>query len=53
VYVKFNLNQLYANPTAVDFNVDNMHQSTSSGDITWINTLRGNFPNAFSVDKVE
>jgi hypothetical protein len=53
VYVKFNLNQLYANPTTVDFNVDNLHQSTASSDVTWINVLRGNFPNAFSVDKVE
>lgn len=53
VYVNFNLNKLYANPTTVDFNVDDMHQSTSANDITWINTLRGNFPNAFSVSKVE
>jgi len=53
VYVKFNLNRLYASRTQVDFNVDNLHQSTSASDATWINTLRDNFPGAFSVDKVE
>ncbi|HRH64981.1 MAG TPA: hypothetical protein PLU53_01660 [Bacteroidia bacterium] len=53
VFLTFNLNQLYSNPTVVDFNNNNIHQSTSLDDRPWMSALLGNFPQSFSIDHVE
>lgn len=49
----FNLNQLYANPNVIDFNVDNVHQSSSPGDAQWLNRMKQNFPQAFTFKSVQ
>ena len=48
IQLQFDLNKLYSNPNTVAFTGNNNHQSISTSDIPWINTLRANFPNAFS-----
>lgn len=53
VYLKFNLNKLYTTPVNIDFNVDNSHQSTSSSDFQWIDNMKSNFTDVFSLDKIE
>ena len=50
INLQFDLNELYSNPNTVAFTGNNNHQSTSTQDIPWINTLRANFPNAFSAN---
>lgn len=50
IHLKFDLDKLYSNPNVVAFTGNNNHQSVSSSDIPWINTLRANFPNAFSAE---
>lgn len=53
VYLKFNLNKLYTTPVNIDFNVDNSHQSSSSSDFPWIDNMKSNFEDVFSLDKIE
>jgi hypothetical protein len=48
INLQFDLNKLYSNPNTIAFTGNNNHQSISNSDIPWINTLRANFPNAFS-----
>ena len=48
IQLQFDLDKLYSNPNTVAFTGNNNHQSLSTSDIPWINTLRANFPNAFS-----
>jgi hypothetical protein len=48
INLQFDLNKLYSNPNTIAFTGNNNHQSISTSDIPWINTLRANFPNAFS-----
>ncbi len=50
--LKFNLNALYNSPNQVDFVGNNSHQSADFSDQKWIKTLRQNFPQAFTFDKV-
>lgn len=50
IQLQFDLNKLYSNPNVVAFTGNNNHQSISTQDIPWINTLRANFPNAFSAN---
>lgn len=50
IQLQFDLNKLYSNPNTIAFTGNNNHQSISAGDIPWINELRANFPNAFSVN---
>jgi len=50
IQLQFDLNKLYSNPNTIAFTGNNNHQSLSAGDIPWINELRANFPNAFSVN---
>lgn len=50
IQLQFDLNKLYSNPNIVAFTGNNNHQSISTSDIPWINTLRANFPNAFSAE---
>jgi hypothetical protein len=50
IHLQFDLDKLYSNPNVVAFTGNNNHQSVSSSDIPWINTLRANFPNAFSAE---
>ena len=52
VQLEFDLNKLYSDPNTVAFTGNNNHQSLSTSDIPWINTLRTNFPNSFSVSSV-
>jgi len=52
INLQFDLNELYGNPNVVAFTGNNNHQSISAQDIPWINTLRGNFPNAFSANAI-
>lgn len=47
------LNQLYASPTKLDFNVDNNRMSTDRQDGQWIRTMRENMKTAFSVESVQ
>lgn len=49
----FNLNALYANPNVIDFMVDNVRQSSSQADASWINRMKANFSNAFTFKSVE
>jgi hypothetical protein len=53
VNLAFDLNSLYNTPNQLDFNVNNVHQSTSPGDVIWIQKLRTNFSQAFSFKSVE
>lgn len=53
LYLKFNLNKLYAAPNKIDFNYDNSHMSTDRNDAFWISAMTGNMPNAFLFDKVQ
>ncbi len=50
--LKFNLNALYASPILVDFNKNNVHESTLVTDLSWLSAMSLNFPHAFSFDKV-
>jgi hypothetical protein len=52
LYLKFNLNKLYASPNLIDFNGNNVRQSTDPSDALWISHMKGNFPSAFLFDKV-
>lgn len=47
--LRFDLNALYSNPNIVDFNIDNYHQSDSGNDRNWIEALKQNFPQSFTV----
>lgn len=53
IFLTFNLNKLYADPVVVDFNNNNIHQSTSVDDRTWMSDLFTNFPRSFSIDHIE
>ncbi len=53
LFIRFDLNQLYATPIKVDFNFDNNRSSGNAGDVFWQYTIRGNFPSAFSLIKSE
>ena len=53
LFLDFNLNSLYTSPVNMDFNVDNNHQSTSSGDRRWIGDMQSNLADAFLFDKVQ
>ena len=53
LFLKLNLNSLYASPNSIDFNVDNSRMSTASGDRRWIAEMVGNATDAFTFDKVQ
>ncbi len=53
ITIRFNLNTLYSTPVQVDFNNNNIHESTSFDDVTWLNSLKRNFPSAFILSSVE
>jgi hypothetical protein len=48
----FNLNKVYGNPNIMDFNGENIHQSTGPSENGWIQLLRQNFHGAFTVKSV-
>ncbi len=50
--LRFDLNALYADPNIIDFNIDNYHQSDSGNDRNWIEALKQNFPQAFSISVI-
>jgi hypothetical protein len=47
--IALDLNKLYK---GLDFNIDNNRQSGSAADITWLNTLRANFPSSFKLKSI-
>lgn len=49
----FNLNTLYATPNVINFNVNNNHQSSGQADASWLNQMKANFAQSFSVKSVE
>lgn len=51
--LNFDLNTLYSTPNVINFVNNNSHQSTEATDRSWISTMRGNFPHAFSFVKVQ
>lgn len=53
IFMKFNLNALYSSPNTIDFDIDNLRQSSNSADYTWMDNIKANFANAFTVSKVE
>lgn len=53
LFLKLNLNSLYASPNTVDFNVDNSRMSTASGDRPWIANMVANAADAFTFDKIQ
>lgn len=53
IFIKFNLNSLYSSPNKIDFAVDYIRQSSSSADYTWMDNIKGNLADAFTVSKVE
>ena len=53
LHVNFNLNSAYSTPDNVDFNVDNFHMSSTSGDVFWIATMRSNFGDAFEFGSID
>lgn len=53
VHINFDLNQVYTNPQDIDFNGNNVRQSTGTGDRDWVSALRDNFSSAFTFDRVE
>jgi len=52
MYLKFNLNNVYKAPTSINFNNNNNRQSLTVDDKPWIYWIKGNFPNCFTIDKV-
>jgi hypothetical protein len=48
----FNLNNLYNAPNKISFLENNSHQSTALADSTWLRKLKANFPNCFTIQKV-
>ncbi|MFM9028833.1 MAG: MbnP family protein [Bacteroidota bacterium] len=48
VDLAFNINALYNTPTPIDLDVDYDRQSFAS-DRTWLESMKGNFPGAFSI----
>ena len=53
LFLKFNLNALYANPNRINFNADNNHMSTDAADGPWLTSMGQNFKNAFQFSKAE
>lgn len=53
VSLNFDLNSTYDSPNVVNFINNNNHQSTSSFDDRWIDDLKANFADAFSIGKIE
>ncbi len=53
IVIRFNLNTLYSAPIVVDFNNNNIHESTTFDDVPWINSLKRNFASAFTLSSVE
>jgi hypothetical protein len=53
VNLAFDLNSLYAAPNQLDFNVNSVHQSTSPGDVAWLQKMQANFTQAFSFKSIE
>ncbi len=49
----FNLNTLYAAPNVINFNVNNNHQSSGQADASWLNQMKANFAQSFSLKSVE
>lgn len=53
VSLKLDLNTLYKTPNVIDFNYDSVRQSTAFEDDHWINQMKANLANSFTVSKVE
>ncbi|GBL36260.1 hypothetical protein EMGBS15_18550 [Filimonas sp.] len=50
--IVFELNKMYNSPS-IDFNIDNIHMSTSAADDTWIANMVSNSVDAFTFKNVE
>lgn len=53
VNLRFNLNNAYSSPHNIDFDVDNNHQSMSASDNAWIDQMKDNLADAFSLVSIE
>lgn len=53
ITVTFNLNKLYKEPNLIDFNGNNIHQSTGPNDNGWIQILRENFDGAYEITSIQ
>lgn len=53
ITIAFNLNAAYANPNVIDFNVNDVQQSSSPSDGPWLTKMKANFKNAFTVKSIE
>ncbi|REJ81730.1 MAG: hypothetical protein DWQ33_09550 [Bacteroidetes bacterium] len=53
LYLNFDLNSLYGSTHTVEFNGNNIRQSSSVDDRDWLTSLFENFQNSFSYDRSE
>lgn len=51
--LKFDLNRMYASPSLINFNGNNVRQSTDFADFGWIRNMKDNAPSAFLFDKIK
>jgi hypothetical protein len=52
ITITFNLNKIYRSPNMIDFNGENIHQSTGPGENGWVQLIRENFQGAFEITSV-
>lgn len=53
INMSFNLNKVYRSPNVINFNGENIHQSTGPGENGWIQLIRENFQEAFEVTSIQ
>jgi hypothetical protein len=52
VTITFNLNKIYRSPNMINFNGENIHQSTGPGENGWLQLIKANFAGAFEITEV-
>ncbi|MBL0339440.1 MAG: hypothetical protein IPP71_00050 [Bacteroidetes bacterium] len=53
INITFNLNKIYRSPNVINFNGENIHQSTGPGENGWLQLMRENFQGAFEVTSIQ
>lgn len=53
INMSFNLNKVYRSPNVINFNGENIHQSTGPGENGWLQLMRENFQGAFEVTSIQ
>ncbi len=53
ITITFNLNKVYRSPNLIDFNGENIHQSTGPGENGWLQLIRENFQGAYEITSIQ